>query len=160
MKNSHKIFTYSDESNYVVCTCEISNQARIKIKESIKKNKVSYDVIHKLENMISSNEIIDLNELLEDIINDTEKMANVTADFLDSLEIKGKKIIPVDQVSQEWSYLQRGTFSLKDKNKKQIKAYQSSLNNNKILKTIGYDLHSRFNRKQIKGMEKKKILQD
>ena len=50
MKNSHKIFTYSDESNYVVCTCEISNQARIKIKESIKKNKVSYDVIHKLEN--------------------------------------------------------------------------------------------------------------
>ncbi len=155
MKANKKILAYSNSANYIVCSCEISELALEKFRNDVKMSN-NYDLLHKFDNMLAANDgIINLGVFTNDLIENIEKVSKVTTDFLDILEVKEKKISSLEEFSEGWRCAQFGIFGTDVENNKHLREYASSINNSQFMKSIGYDLSAKINRKPI---EKRKIL--
>lgn len=167
MKNK-KIFTYCNGSNYVICSCEISDVSitnfRRNLKEGMKgslgenKPKVSIELLHKFDSMLGA-DIIDLGVIADDLLSDNLELATeITTNFLDILEIKERKNVDLEEFSQGLRYAQTGSFGTNVENNRCLKEYESSMKNNIVINTIGYDLDARLNKKSKSVKEKTKII--
>ena len=153
-KQINKIFAYSIDDEYIVCSCKVNENYINILRESIQRNNASCDILHKFDNMLGSNTLIDLSFIKEDLVKDMETVSYLTTKFLDSLEIIDSKKSSWNDISLELMHAQKGTFTYdRDRNKK-YNQYKSALNNNEIINTIGYDFKNRNRKRLIKSKNK------
>lgn len=156
--NSKMSFAYLTDTSYIVCSCEIDDNVIDELKREIKQSDLynNIEILHNFDNMLGSSEgVINLNNLAGCLIENIEEVSKFTSKFLDSLKVKERKVLPIDEFSQNWKFAQLGTFGKNLETSKSLREYESSLYNKKIMKSIGYDLQAKNNRKH---KEKQKIL--
>lgn len=155
MKLNRKIFAYSNNTNYVVCLCEIDDSALNKFRNDIKVAN-QFDLLHKFDSMFGDG-IINLGVFTDDLVGDVENISKVTTEFLDILEVKEKKVSSLEEFSQEFRCAQMGVFGTDIENNSRLREYVSSVSNNNVMEIIGYDLNSKINRKSKESKVKRKI---
>lgn len=145
MKTNRKIFAYSNNSSYVVCSCVINDELLKKFMNDIKSMNNSCYYLHKFDNMLGRcDQIIDLGVFYDDLIVDTDKCSKITSKFLDVLEIKDRKVSSLEEYSQRWRHAQYGTFGENINNDEKLRGYKTAISNYRIIDTIGYDLDDKF----------------